>query len=182
MSSWVRCRGAAGSHGDNGYMGTLVTLAEWAERHDLSPVSVRNHWATRDDFPAHKQYRPRVGSGRRHEEYDADELDAWLDQWQTEHRPAKYAMPTDPDEFRTLGAIARLLGVDGKTITQYRTVLDQHADHEDRGKRRMYRTRDVVDVLNRRRGVGRAMDPSTDGRRRAEPSATAGRTLPTGES
>ncbi|WP_174188458.1 hypothetical protein [Nocardia barduliensis] len=163
-------------------MGTLVTLAEWAKLHDLSPVSVRNHWATREDFPAHKQYRPRVGSGRRHEEYDADELDAWLEQWQTEHRPAEYAMPTDPDEFRTLGAIARLLGVDGKTITQYRTVLDQHADHEDRGKRRMYRTRDVVDVLNRRRGIGRAMDPSKDRRRRAEHSGTTGRTSTADES
>ncbi|MGK8501298.1 hypothetical protein [Nocardia asiatica] len=168
MSSLVRRRGAARSRGDNGCMATLVTLAEWAKRHDLSPVSVRNHWATREDFPAHKQYRPRVGSGRRHEEYDAAELDAWLERWQTEHRPAKYAMPTDPDEYRTLGAIARLLGVDGKTVTQYRTVLDQCADHEDRGKRRMYRTRDVVDVLNRRRGIGRAMDPNKDRRRRAE--------------
>ncbi|MBF6205945.1 hypothetical protein IU483_17870 [Streptomyces gardneri] len=170
MSRRVRRRGAARPRGNNRYMGTLVTLVEWAERHGLSPVSVRNHWATREDFPAHKQYRPRVGSGRRHEEYDPDELDSWLAQWQAEHRPTEYAMPDEPDSYRSLGAIARLLGVDGKTVTQYRRVLDERADYEDRGKRRMYRTRDVVDMLNNRRGFGRALDPNKDRRRRTEGS------------
>ncbi|MGY1969726.1 hypothetical protein ACW9HH_36385 [Nocardia gipuzkoensis] len=149
-------------------MGTLVTLAEWAQRHGLSPSSVRNYWAIREDFPAYKGHRPREGSGRLFEEYDADELDTWLAQWQAEHRPPEYAMPEDPDEFRTLGAIARLLGLDGKTVTQYRTMLDEQAAHRDQGKRRMYRTRDVVEVLNSRPGSGRALDPSRD-RRRAVP-------------
>ncbi|MGV9543802.1 hypothetical protein ACWEQA_04080 [Nocardia sp. NPDC004085] len=148
-------------------MGTLVTLAEWAQRHGLSPLSVRNHWATREDFPSHKQYRPRVGSGRRHEEYDADELDVWLENWQAEHRPAAYEMPEDPDSYRTLGAIARLLGVDGKTVTQYRTVFDEHTAYQDTGKRRIYRTRDVVNTLNSRLGFGRAMEPTRDRRRRS---------------
>ncbi|WP_457846064.1 hypothetical protein [Nocardia gipuzkoensis] len=146
-------------------MGTLVTLAEWAQRHGLSPLSVRNHWASREDFPACKQYRPRVGSGRRHEEYDADELDAWWAQWQSQHRPSEYAAPEDPDAFRTLGAIARLLGVDGKTVSQYRALLDERAAYRDHGKRRTYRTGDVVAALNSRRGFGRAIDPSKDRRR-----------------
>ncbi|MEU7004883.1 hypothetical protein [Nonomuraea sp. NPDC046570] len=68
--------------------------------------------------------------------------------------------------MRTLGAIAKLLGIDGKSVTQYRAVLDQHAAHEERGKRRFYRTGDVVEVLNSRKGPGVALDPARDRRRR----------------
>ncbi len=144
----------------------MVTLDEWATRHGYGHNTVRNFWAIREDFPQHKQYRPRVGSGARSEEYDTDELDAWLARWHEHRRPTRHEMPDQPEEYRTLGAIARLLGVDSKTVSQYRGVMDENADHEDRGQRRFYRTRDVVDVLNTRQGHGRAVDPDTDRRRR----------------
>ncbi|BCK57389.1 hypothetical protein [Nocardia wallacei] len=166
----------AGSRHRIGYAGNhnrrmsrrLVTLAEWAAERNLSLQTVQNHWATRPDFPAAEQERARTGSGPRAREYDSAAVDAWLARWQDERRPAAYEMPIDPDEYRTLGAIARLLGVDGKTVTQYRAFLDEHASYQDSstGKRRAYRTRDVVDVLNNRQGHGRARDRDADRRRR----------------
>ena len=146
-------------------MGEMVTLEEWAASHGYSPDTVRNQWSVRDDFPTHKRYRPRIGSGARSEEYDANQLDAWLNAWHDHRRPTRHAMPDQPDEYRTLGAIARLLGLDGKTVSQYRILMDEHTDHEDRGQRRYYRTRDVIDTLNARQGRGRATDPGTDRRR-----------------
>ncbi|WP_218126091.1 hypothetical protein [Sinosporangium album] len=54
----------------------------------------------------------------------------------------------------TLGAIARRLGLDGKTVTQYRPQIEERAAWEQRGQRRLYRLADVVEVLNARRGAG----------------------------
>ncbi|WP_198428041.1 hypothetical protein [Nocardia bovistercoris] len=147
-------------------MGDMLTLEEWAARHGYGPDTVRNQWSVRDDFPTHKRHRPRVGSGARSEEYDADELDTWLTHWHQHRRPTPHSVPEHPDEYRTLGAIARLLGLDGKTVTQYRALMDEHAEHEDRGQRRYYRTRDVVTALNARPGHGRTTDPDTDRRRK----------------
>ncbi|WP_158578648.1 MerR family transcriptional regulator [Spongiactinospora rosea] len=47
--------------------------------------------------------------------------------------------------MRTLGAIARLLGIDGTTLTQYRPKFDSHAEHRGQGARRLYRTGDIVE-------------------------------------
>ena len=45
-------------------------------------------------------------------------------------------MSTDVDRMRTLGGIARLLGVDGKTISQYRAAIEARVhDREQRGSR-----------------------------------------------
>ncbi|MFB7722319.1 hypothetical protein [Nocardia sp. NPDC056100] len=156
--------------GHNGEMAQWVTLEEWAQRHDLSLTTVRTEWVYEEGFPPHAQYRERAagtGSGGRHREYDPAQLDAWLARWQSEHRPSRHAMPEDPEEYRTLGAIARLLGLDGKTVTQYRDLIDHRAEFEDKGARRRYRTRDVVDFLNDRPGYGRSSDPARDRRRNA---------------
>ncbi|MFD6357438.1 hypothetical protein [Nocardia tengchongensis] len=153
----------------NEVMPRWVTLEEWAQRHDLSLSTIRTEWAYQEDFPPHAQYRERpagTGSGGRSREYDLAQLDTWLARWQDEHRPSWHRMPENPEEYRTLGAIARLLGLDGKTVTQYRDLIDQRAEFEDKGARRHYRTRDVVDFLNNRLGYGRSSDPTRDGRRR----------------
>ncbi|MBA2897761.1 hypothetical protein [Nonomuraea soli] len=63
--------------------------------------------------------------------------------------------------MRTLGEIAKLLGGDGKRITQYREAIDQRAAHELRGRWRTYRTGDVIAVLNSRTGDRRPRPKST---------------------
>ncbi|WP_214327904.1 deazapurine DNA modification protein DpdA family protein [Nonomuraea sediminis] len=158
--------GAAAGSGTMGLV-SLVTLGEWAAKVGRAETAVRNHLTDAPGFPAPKGTRPREGSGTPYEEYEESELDAWLKAWETKHAPARYEVPGDPGEYRTLGAIAKLLGVDGKTVTQYRALLDQHAAHEDRGARRFYRTGDVVEVLNSRKGFGVALDPARDRRRTA---------------
>ncbi|MBF6302841.1 hypothetical protein IU459_35745 [Nocardia amamiensis] len=147
----------AGPTADNNEgVGTLITLKEWAEQRGRSYGSIRNNWTGREDFPAPKQPRPRTGKGTPAPEYDSDDLDAFAERWETANRPAPFPMPDGPDEFRALGAIAKLLGVDGKTVTQYRELFDEKVEHEDRGARTVYRTRGVVEVLNERRGMGMA--------------------------
>jgi hypothetical protein len=149
---------------------TTVTLAEWAAKLGRSEKSVRNFWRPLPGFPAPVgRRRAAAAHGPGPEEYDEAELDAWRAQWEAQRErpaPAPYEVPGDPEEYRTLGAIARLLGVDGKTISQYRGRLDERAAHQDRGTRRLYRTGDVIEVLNSRRGVGVAADPAADRRRR----------------
>ncbi|MGV9679084.1 hypothetical protein ACWDSJ_27700 [Nocardia sp. NPDC003482] len=137
-------------------MGTLITLKEWAEQRGRSYGSIRNNWTGRPDFPPPKKPRSRTGKGTPALEYDSDDLDAFAARWEEANRPAPLPMPEDPDDFRTLGAIARLLGVDGKTVTQYRDILDREVDHEARGARTFYHTRGVINVLNQRRGMGTA--------------------------
>lgn len=147
-------------------VGNLVTLAEWADKAGRSAEAIRNHWAPRPDFPAPKQSQPRTGSGPRFEQYDEDELDEFLATWNALHQPRALTVDGDPNQLRTLGEIARLAGVAGATITQYRDLLDAHTTHEDRGKRRFYRTGDVLRVLNNRPGHGVAVDSAADRRRR----------------
>ncbi|WP_246003242.1 hypothetical protein [Nocardia tenerifensis] len=137
-------------------MGTLITLQEWAELRGRSYGSIRNNWTGREGFPTPKKKRPPTGKGTPAPEYDSDELDTFAQRWEAANRPAPFPMPEEPEEFRTLGAIARLLGVDGKTVTQYRAILDAEVEHQPRGARRVYRTRGVVDVLNNRPGMGMA--------------------------
>ncbi|WP_433717094.1 hypothetical protein ACQP2U_42675 (plasmid) [Nocardia sp. CA-084685] len=150
-------------------MGELVTLPEWAEKNQRNAASVRRFWVPRPGFPTPKDAQERVGAGTPFDLFDEDELDAFASRWDAEHRPAPHPMPDDPDSFRTLGAIAKCLGVDGKTVRQYRDLLDERCEHEDRGtNRRTYRTRDVVDVLNSRRGGGVALDPRRDRRRTSQ--------------
>lgn len=149
---------AAKGTGHNEGVGTLITLKEWAALHGRSYGSIRNTWVGHPDFPDPKQPRSRagLGGGAPALEYDSDELDDFADRWEAANRPPLLPMPDGPDEFRTLGAIARLLGVDGKTVTQYRQTFDEQVDHADRGTRTLYHTRGVVEVLNRRRGMGMA--------------------------
>jgi hypothetical protein len=73
-------------------------------------------------------------------------------------------MPDEADQLRTLGGIARLLGVDGKTITQYREAIEARVqEREQRGSRTLYRVRGVIEALNEiRRGPGVAADPNQD--------------------
>ncbi|MCW2878377.1 MAG: hypothetical protein JWQ95_2477 [Sphaerisporangium sp.] len=76
------------------------------------------------------------------------------------------AHPQDPGEYLTLGVIARRLGVDGRTVTQYRELIDQRAEWEQLGQRRRYRIGDVIEVvLNSRQGRGVGLTPETDRRR-----------------
>ncbi|WP_125649577.1 hypothetical protein [Nonomuraea sp. WAC 01424] len=148
---------------------TRITLAEWAHSIGREEVSIQKHWRTQPGFPQPVGRRREPGRrGPGTPEFDAAELAAWRVQWEEQRErpaPKEYDVPGDPDERRTLGAIARLLGVDGKTVTQYRDLLDERAAHEDRGARRLYRTGDVVAFLNSRGGAGVALDPSADARR-----------------
>ncbi|MBF6137819.1 hypothetical protein IU501_33145 [Nocardia otitidiscaviarum] len=151
--------GTATDHNED--VGTLITLKEWADQRGRSYGSIRNNWVGQPGFPAPKQPRSRtgMGGGTLAQEYDSDELDAFAEVWEAANRPQSFPMPDGPDEFRTLGAIARLLGVAGKTVTQYRETFDEKVEHEDRGARTVYRTRGVVDVLNKRRGRGLPLGP-----------------------
>lgn len=139
-------------------METLITLKEWAALRGRSYGSIRNNWVGHPDFPKPKQPRSRtgLGGGTPAQEYDRDELDAFADRWEAANRPAPLAMPDGPEEYRTLGAIARLVGLDGKTVTQYRAIIDEQVDHTARGARTVYHTRGVVEVLNKRHGMGMA--------------------------
>ncbi|MFI6603838.1 DUF4326 domain-containing protein [Nonomuraea sp. NPDC050536] len=145
---------------------TRVTLAQWAKKVGRAETAVRNHLRTQPGFPMPKGTKPRTGKGKPFEEYDEAELDAFLSQWESEHAPPRYEVPGDPDAYRTLGAIARLIGLDGKSLTQQRDTFDERADHQDRGQRRTYRVGDVIALLNERRGRGMAMNPAVDRRRR----------------
>ncbi|SEH03788.1 hypothetical protein SAMN05444920_1447 [Nonomuraea solani] len=83
-------------------------------------------------------------------------------------------MPADADQMRTLGGIARLLGVDGKTISQYRGAIEARVpEREQRGSRTLYRVRAVIEALNEiRRGPGVAVDPEQDRRKRSSGRTT----------
>lgn len=146
-------------------MGNLIRLDLWAEKRGRSPATVRRFWPSQPGFPEPKGTEPRVGSGKPFQLFDESELDDFAARQDAARRPKQHSLPSDPDAFRTLGGIAKLLGVDGKTITQYRELMDERAEHEDDGKQRRYRTRDVVEVLNERRGFGVASKPETDRRR-----------------
>lgn len=145
----------------------METLDEWAERHGRNIRAVRTQLLPQPTFPAPKGQRARSGRGTPAREYDSDELDTWLAEWEAARRPATVTVPdgTDLDEFRTLGTIAALAGRNSKNFTQYRDRFDTAAQHYDRGARRFYRTGDVVDLLNERLGRGRAVDPEDDRRR-----------------
>ncbi|SDI46734.1 hypothetical protein SAMN05421505_1554 [Sinosporangium album] len=148
-----------------------VTLGEWAQDIGRSTASIRSHWRGHPDFPRPVARRPTAGPGPGVEVYDLAELEAWRTAWETgRDRPAPqpYEVPGEPEEMLTLGAIARRLGLDGKTVTQYRPQIEDRAVWEQRGQRRLYRLADVVDVLNARRGVGLAADPAADRRRKTE--------------
>lgn len=155
---------------DNEVVGELITLQEWTEKNRRSLASVRRYLLGKNGFPDPEDYRARAGGGSGPAEplYDEDALDAFARRYDAEHRPAAYPMPDGAEEFRTLGAIAKLLGVDGKTVTQYRDQIEQKAVFQETGKQRRYRTADVIEVLNARRGSGRAQDPATDQRRRRQ--------------
>lgn len=150
-----------------GHNAWVETLEEWAKRHGRNLRAVRAQFVPLPDFPKPKGQRPRTGRGAAWNEYDPDELDTWLAAWDAAHRPAPVTVPdgTDLDEHRTLGAIARLAGQDGRTITQYRDRYDSSAEYHDQGARRYYRTRDVLALLNERLGRGRTLTPEADRRR-----------------
>ncbi|MCX4097717.1 hypothetical protein [Nocardia sp. alder85J] len=154
-----------------------VTLAQWADKHGYSPEYVRNFWTPLLGFPAPASSHPRSASSGRFEAevYSEAALDAFYAAHRPEHRGTT-SMLDGPDEFRTLGTIASMLGLDRKTVSQYRQAIDAAVaaeDYQDRGARRLYRTRVVVDWLNARPGRGVAADPATD-RRRRRPAETTG--------
>lgn len=153
-----------------------ITLDEWAVKQGRSPKYVRNFWRPQAGFPepVGRQEAPRT-TGPGAELYDEAALDSWradLLATQPMPPPEPYPVPGDPEERLTLGAVARRLGVDGKTVTQYRGAIDERAaDVEQRGTRRYYRLGEVIAILNAiRRGRGVAADPGHDGRRRGETS------------
>ncbi|WP_157254845.1 hypothetical protein [Nonomuraea typhae] len=145
-----------------------ITLADWAAKVGRSEKYVRNFWRPQRGFPAPigRQPSPHT-TGPDPERYDEAALDAWRARTLTQ--PAPYPMPAEADELRTLGAIARLLGVDGKTISQYREAIEARVhDREQRRSRTLYRVRAVIEALNEiRRGAGVAADPEHDRRRRS---------------
>ncbi|MFC0557404.1 hypothetical protein ACFFHJ_41595 [Planotetraspora thailandica] len=145
-----------------------VTLAEWAETVGRTEDSVRNHWRPLPGFPQPVGRRPSASPGPGVAIYARAELDAWRAQWEVSRdkpAPERLAVPGDPDEYLTLGAIARRLGVDGRTVTQYRSLIDQAAASEQHGQRRRYRLADVIEVLNTRAGRGVSLTPEVDRRR-----------------
>ncbi|MEV0826372.1 hypothetical protein [Nonomuraea rubra] len=145
-----------------------ITLADWAAKVGRSEKYVRNFWRPQDGFPAPIGRRPTPhATGPDPELYDEAALDAW--RARTLAQPTPYPMPAEADQMRTLGGIARLLGVDGKTITQYRDFIDTRVqDREQRGSRTLYRVSAVIEALNEiRRGAGVAADPEQDRRRRS---------------
>jgi hypothetical protein len=149
-----------------------ITLADWAAKVGRSEKYVRNFWRPQDGFPAPigRQPAPHT-TGLNPELYDEAALDAW--RARALAQPTPYPMPAEADQIRTLGGIARLLGVDGKTISQYRDAIEARAqEREQRGSRALYRVRVVIEALNEiRRGSGVAADPEQD-RRRKSPGKT----------
>ncbi|WP_194829271.1 hypothetical protein [Nocardia sp. XZ_19_231] len=149
---------------------TLVTLEEWATAIGRHPIAVRS-LRTQPDFPQDKGTRPRQGRGNRYILYSRAELDEFLNAWEQRLKPDTLAMPESPDEFRTLGAIASLVGLEGKSITQYRELLDAdpEIEYSDGGRWRTYRTAGVIAWLNERKGHGVARDPDATERRGRRP-------------
>lgn len=134
--------------------GRRLTLAEWACIIDRSPATITRIWAQRDDFPAPTGRRPRPGPGPGTAEYDPADLDAWLRDHGPD-RPHRYTVPAaEVDDMLTLGAIAARLGLNGRSITQYRDLIETHTTPERHGTRKYYRYGAVIDALNTRRGMG----------------------------
>lgn len=130
---------------------------------------MRNHWRPTPGFPGPVGRRPTPGRGPGTAVYDRAELEEWRARWEAERdRPAPrpYPIPGDPDAYQTLGWIARALGLDGRSVTQYRDAVDARARYRQHGARRLYRVGDVIDVLNGRQGAGVARDAAQDRRRR----------------
>lgn len=147
-----------------------VTLEEWAAAIGRSEDSVRNHWRPDPSFPQPSGSRPTPGPGPGVDLYTLAELEAWRRSWEETRdkpAPAPFTCPGDPNQYLTLGAIARLLGVDGRTVTQYRTYIDGRTTPQQHGARQRYRLGDVIDALNTRSGRGVALSPETDRRRRS---------------
>ncbi|RBQ15330.1 hypothetical protein DP939_36430 [Spongiactinospora rosea] len=145
-----------------------ITLAEWAKEVGRTPEHIAIRWRPTPGFPRPAGRRRRLGArGPGEPVYDRDALETWLAAWEEARaRPRRrYEVPGDPDEMRTLNAIARLLGVAGKTLSQYRQTFDAHAEHRDHGARTLYRTGDVVNLLNDRPGAGVASATERDARR-----------------
>ncbi|WP_113982704.1 hypothetical protein [Spongiactinospora rosea] len=153
---------------DDNQGGDTITLAEWAKEIGRTPEHIAIRWRPARDFPGPTGRRRRPGiPGPGEPVYDRRALETWLAEWEKARaRPRRrYEIPGDPNEMRTLGAIARLLGIDGKTLTQYRPKFDAHAEHRDQGARRLYRTGDIVALLNDRPGAGVTGAADADARR-----------------
>ncbi|GAA3625083.1 hypothetical protein GCM10022419_133340 [Nonomuraea rosea] len=145
-----------------------ITLAEWAAEVGRSEKNIRNFWRPQGGFPAPIGRRPTPHTtGPDPELYDEAALDAW--RTQALAQPTPYPMPAEAEQMRTLGGVARLLGVDGKTISQYRDAIEARVqEREQRGSRTLYRVSAVVEALNEiRRGPGVAADSEQDRRRRS---------------
>lgn len=186
------CRNRAES--DSGMMGGVsrrVTLAEWARKVKRSKSYVQNYWRPEDDFPQAAGQRA-TGRGRPSDEFVEEELDNWLKRHQEMgsrpgQAPLPFPMPDDPEAFHTLGAIARMLGVNDKTVNQYRSALDERVEFIEYKTRRKYQVRGVVGFLNDRKGRGVAADPAADrrpansGRRASQRSQEAMEASPSAE-
>ncbi|PZG56318.1 hypothetical protein C1I98_01415 [Spongiactinospora gelatinilytica] len=146
----------------------MITLAEWAKEIGRTPEHIAIRWRPARDFPrpVGRRRRP-TGRGPGEAVYDRRALETWLAAWEKARaRPRRrYEVPGDPDEMRTLNAIARLLGIAGKSISQYRQTFDAHAARREHGARTLYRTGDVVNLLNDRPGAGVASATESDARR-----------------
>ncbi|YCK40219.1 hypothetical protein ACNF49_40995 [Actinomadura sp. ATCC 39365] len=122
-----------------------IPLADWTAKVGRSEKYIRNFWRPQEGFPAPIGRRPTPHTtGPDPELYDEAALDAWRAQTLTQ--PTPYPMPAEADQMRTLGGIGRLLGVDGKTISQYRDAIEARVDdREQRGSRTLYRVRGAAD-------------------------------------
>lgn len=146
-----------------------VDLVQWAQDNDLNEKTVRHQWAQLPTFPQHTGTRPRGGRGAPVKLYDRGRLNSWLEQHRSKTRPARVPMPADPDAFRTLEEIAKLVGIAKTAILKHQAVIDQRCELDVTGTDERYRTSDVIDVLNSRQGPGRALDPRRDSRAAREP-------------
>lgn len=138
----------------------LITLAEYAREVDRDETTVRYVWTRHPTFPAPVSGRRRKAPGQTRGPgaavYRRDDLRHWHGTDGPAGAPPKLVVPAgqDPTDRMTLGAIARILGLDGRTVSQYRARIEQQIKPVIRGTRQLYPLGAVVDVLNSRRGPG----------------------------
>lgn len=138
LQRWARTKGIADRVVDDPRMPEdPITLADWAyqicaeeNQGEVSEEAVNSRlraiekWAAEEDFPAPAiADPPRAARGKRPSIYSAAQLTAWRSARPAGHRRPHDALPADlarPGERLTLGAFARKIGVDNKSVTQAR--------------------------------------------------------------
>ena len=131
-----------------------VSLRDIATSTGRSLITVRVHWATKEDFPAARGQGP-AGENL----YEAADWAAWWDRHPELHSPA--FTPPDPERRVTLTTFAELVGRDPRTITQYKDTEGFPSPGPDG----TYRLGNLAVWWNNRPGHGRyERQPTTGGR------------------